>query len=118
MIRAKTLNLLKEGVENVDILVLTTKLENPYGYGRIKRDEQNNVMAIVEETECNDEEKEINEINSGIIAFSREHIEEFLSGLSASNKKGEYYLTDAIEMAHNKGLKVDTIITSSVRYLE
>ena len=113
MIRAKTLKLLKEGVENVDILVLTTKPENPYGYGRIKRDEQNNVMAIVEETECNDEEKEINEINSGIIAFSREHFEELLSGLGASNKKGEYYLTDAIEMAHNKGLKVDTIITSS-----
>ena len=113
MIRAKTLKLLKEGVEKADILVLTTKLENPYGYGRIKRDEQNNVMAIVEETECNDEEKEINEINSGIIAFSREHIEELLSGLGASNKKGEYYLTDAIEMAHKKGLKVDTIITSS-----
>ena len=70
-------------------------------------------MAIVEETECNYEEKEINEISSGIIAFSREHIEELLSGLDASNKKGEYYLTDTIEMAHNKGLKVDTIITSS-----
>jgi len=113
MIRAKTLKLLKEGVENADILVLTTKLEDPYGYGRIKRDEQNNVMAIVEETECNDEEKEINEINSGIIAFSREHIKELLSGLDASNKKGEYYLTDAIEAAYNKRLKVDTIITSS-----
>ena len=68
-------------------MVLTTKLEKPDGYGRIKRDEQNNVMAIVEESECNDEEKEINEINSGIIAFSREHIEELLSSLGASNKK-------------------------------
>jgi len=113
MIKAKTLKLLIEGVEKADILVLTTKLENPSGYGRIKRDEQNNVMAIVEETECNKEEKEINEINSGIIAFSREHLEELLSGLDASNKKGEYYLTDTIETAHNKGLSVDTVITSS-----
>ena len=113
MIKAKTLKLLIEGVEKVDILVLTTKLENPSGYGRIKRDEHNNVMAIVEETECNKEEKEITEINSGIIAFSREHLEELLSGLGASNKKGEYYLTDTIETAHNKGLRVDTVITST-----
>ena len=113
MIKAKTLKTLKEGVKNVDILVLTTKLETPTGYGRIKRDGQNNVMAIVEEAECNNEEKEINEINSGIIAFSREHLEELLSGLDASNKKGEYYLTDAIETAYNRGLSVDTIITSS-----
>ena len=113
LVKAKTLKALKEGIENADILVLTTKLEKPTNYGRIKRDEQNKVMAIVEETECNNEEKKINEINSGIIAFSREHLEELLSGLDASNKKGEYYLTDTIEMAHNKGLKVDTIITSS-----
>ena len=113
LVKAKTLKALKEGIENADILVLTTKLEKPTNYGRIKRDEQNKVMAIVEETECNNEEKKINEINSGIIAFSKEHLEELLSGLAASNKKGEYYLTDTIEMAHNKGLKVDTIITSS-----
>jgi len=113
MIKAKTLKRLQEGVVDVDILVLTTKLEKPKGYGRIKRDKQNNVMAIVEEAECNKEEKEINEINSGIIAFSREHLDELLSGLDASNKKGEYYLTDTIEKAHNRGLKVDTVITNS-----
>ena len=113
LVKAKTLKALKEGIENTDILVLTTKLEKPTNYGRIKRDEQNKVMAIVEETECNNEEKKIKEINSGIITFSKEHLEELLSGLDASNKKGEYYLTDTIEMAHNKGLKVDTIITSS-----
>ena len=113
MIKAKTLKRLKEGVESLDILVLTTKLEKPSGYGRIKRDEQNNVMAIVEEAECNNTEKEINEINSGIIAFSREHLDELLSGLDASNKKGEYYLTDTIEIAHNRGLRVDTVITNS-----
>ena len=84
-LKAKTLKRLIEGVESADILVLTTKLQKPTGYGRIKRDEQRNVMAIVEETECNKEEREINEINSGIIAFSREHLESLLSGLDASN---------------------------------
>jgi len=113
ILKAKTLKRLKEGVEDVDILVLTTTLEKPRGYGRIKRDEKNNVTAIIEETECNNKEKEINEINSGIIAFSREHLEELLLGLDASNKKGEYYLTDTIEKAHNKGLRVGTIITGS-----
>ena len=117
MVKAKTLKTLKEGVKNADILVLTTKLEKPTDYGRIKRDEQNNVMAIVEETECNNEEKEINEINSGIIAFSREHFEELLTGLDASNKKGEYYLTDTIEKAHKRGLRVETDITSSSQEL-
>ena len=113
MIKAKTLKVLKEEVQTTDILVLTTKLEKPSGYGRLKRDEKNNVMAIVEETECNNKEKEINEINSGIIAFSGDHLDELLSGLDASNKKGEYYLTDTIEKAHNQGLRVDTLITSS-----
>ena len=86
LVKAKTLKALKEGIENADILVLTTKLEKPTNYGRIKKDEQNKVMAIVEETECNNEEKKIKEINSGIITFSKEHLEELLSGLDASNK--------------------------------
>jgi len=113
LIKAQTLMSLIEGIKEADVLVLTTKVDYPCGYGRIKRGEQNKVVAIIEETECNKEEKEINEINSGIIAFSRERFEELVSDLDAGNKKGEYYLTDTIEIAHNRGLKVDAIIVGS-----
>lgn len=113
LIKAQTLTGLTEGIKEADVLVLTTKVDNPFGYGRIKRDQQNQVMAIIEEAECNKEEKEINEVNSGIIAFSGKHVEELLSSLDAGNKKGEYYLTDTIEAAHNDGLKVGAVVVGS-----
>ena len=113
LIKAQTLTGLTEGIKEADVLVLTTKVGNPFGYGRIKRDQQNQVMAIIEEAECNKEEKEINEVNSGIIAFSGQRFEKLLSSLDAGNKKGEYYLTDTIETAHNDGLKVDTVVVDS-----
>ena len=113
LIKAQTLTGLTEGIKEADVLVLTTKVDNPFGYGRIKRDQQNQVMAIIEEAECNKEEKEINEVNSGIIAFSGQHVEKLLSSLDAGNKKGEYYLTDTIETAHNDGLKVDAVVVDS-----
>ena len=113
LIRAQTLTGLTEGIKKADVLVLTTKADKPFGYGRIKRDQQNQVMAIIEEAECNKEEKEINEVNSGIIAFSGQHVEKLLSSLDAGNKKGEYYLTDTIETAHNDGLKVDAVVVDS-----
>ena len=112
LVKSNTLLNLIESLVDCDIRVLSSNTTNPTGYGRVKRDINNCVKAIIEEQEANEEEKQINEVNSGIIAFSGKHLTGLLAGLDATNTKGEYYLTDTIENAYKKGLTIKTTITS------
>ena len=112
LVKSNTLLNLIESLVDCDIRVLSSNTTNPTGYGRVKRDTNNCVKAIIEEQEANEEEKQINEVNSGIIAFSGKHLTGLLAGLDATNTKGEYYLTDTIENAYKKGLTIKTTITS------
>jgi bifunctional UDP-N-acetylglucosamine pyrophosphorylase/glucosamine-1-phosphate N-acetyltransferase len=96
--------------EQADATVLTTILENPYGYGRIVRDEKNQVTAIVEEREASDEIKKINEINSGAFVFSWNQLNPILRALKSSPRTGEYYLTDAIAALKATGAKIAAYI--------
>ncbi|WP_154224167.1 bifunctional UDP-N-acetylglucosamine diphosphorylase/glucosamine-1-phosphate N-acetyltransferase GlmU [Marinicella rhabdoformis] len=85
---------------NIDAsqFVLTAVLENPKGYGRIIRDGER-VTAIVEEKDANEAEKQVKEINSGIIQAPAKKLKNWLSQLSNDNQQGEYYLTDVIALA-------------------
>ena len=112
LVKSNTLLNLIEGLVDCDIRVLSSSATNSTGYGRVKRDTNNCVKAIIEEQETNEEEKQINEVNSGIIAFSGKHLNGLLAGLDATNTKGEYYLTDTIESAYKKGLTIKTTVTS------
>ncbi len=112
LIKSKTLQELTNSLIGCDIRVLSSNAADPKGYGRIKKDTNNCVKAIIEEQEANKKEKQINEINSGVIAFSGKHLGGLLAGLDATNSKGEYYLTDTIENAYNKGLTIKTTITN------
>ena len=112
LIKSKTLQELANNLVDCDIRVLSSNTTCPKGYGRIKKDKNNCVQAIIEEQEANKEEKQINEINSGVIAFSGKHLGDLLVGLDATNSKGEYYLTDTIENAYNKGLTIKTTVTN------
>ena len=85
--------------------VLTTRLENPKGYGRIVRT-GNRVRAIVEEKVATAAQKKIREINSGILCFSRPRLLEHLGQLSAENAQKEYLLTDLVEVFNRHRLKV------------
>ena len=85
--------------------VLTTRLENPMGYGRIVRT-GNRVRAIVEEKVATPAEKRIHEVNSGILCFSRGPLLEHLEELSAENAQREYLLTDLIGIFNRHRLKV------------
>jgi bifunctional UDP-N-acetylglucosamine pyrophosphorylase/glucosamine-1-phosphate N-acetyltransferase len=76
--------------------VLTTELENPYGYGRILRNALNELDRIVEEKDATPEEKGIKEINSGIYCFAARALKEALPKLSNNNAQREYYLTDVL----------------------
>lgn len=94
---------------NNSATIITAELENPLGYGRIVRDENNNVMKIVEDRDATEVEKEIREINSGMYCFNIKDLESALGELDNNNSQGEYYLTDTIEILIKKGLKVGAV---------
>lgn len=88
-----------------DVSVLTTVVEHPYGYGRVVRD-GDDVACIVEEKDASSAQREIKEINTGIYAFAAPLAFELLQQLSNDNAQGEYYLTDIIALARQRGGKV------------
>ena len=85
---------------------LTAFVDNPFGYGRIVKNNQE--IKIVEEKDCSEEEKAINEINSGIYCFRTEFLTENIDNLNTENAQGEFYLTDLIGIANNQ--KQDIVI--------
>jgi bifunctional UDP-N-acetylglucosamine pyrophosphorylase / glucosamine-1-phosphate N-acetyltransferase len=89
--------------------VLTTVVEDPFGYGRIVRGPSGQVERIVEERDASGEERAIKEINSGIYAFALEPLFASLHLLASDNAQGEYYLTDLVAMYHQRKLRVETL---------
>ncbi|WP_374321330.1 bifunctional UDP-N-acetylglucosamine diphosphorylase/glucosamine-1-phosphate N-acetyltransferase GlmU [Pseudoxanthomonas kaohsiungensis] len=79
--------------------VLVAEPADPAGYGRIVRDPQGRVAAIVEHRDADDEQRRIRTINTGIIAAESDSLKRWLSRLSSDNSQGEYYLTDVFAMA-------------------
>lgn len=79
-----------------DATVISAKVKNSFGYGRIVRDENDNIKAIVEENDADEATKLIDEVNSGAYCFSADVLCDVLTKITPNNKKGEYYLTDAI----------------------
>ncbi len=108
LIEADTLQRLLQKVGPEQLALLTVKLDDPTGYGRIVRDARGEVQAIVEHKDASDEQKAIREGNTGILAVPGSRIGEWLGRLSNSNAQGEYYLTDVIAMAVADGLRVAT----------
>lgn len=86
--------------------VITATLDNADGYGRIVRDSDDSVLKIVEQKDATDEEKKINEINSGMYVFDAESLLYALEKLTPNNAQGEYYLTDTLEILLNAGKKI------------
>ncbi len=89
--------------------VLTLQTPTPTGLGRIIRDPGGSVTAIVEEKDASAEQKAITEINTGIMAIRMPFLRDALSRLNNNNAQGEYYLTDIIAIANDKGLGVHAV---------
>ncbi|WP_286263795.1 bifunctional UDP-N-acetylglucosamine diphosphorylase/glucosamine-1-phosphate N-acetyltransferase GlmU [Thalassotalea atypica] len=87
--------------------LLTVYLQDPTGYGRIIR-ENEEVVGIVEQKDASAEQLEINECNTGILLANGGDLKRWLSNLSNDNAQGEYYLTDIIAMAHQEGMAITT----------
>lgn len=90
--------------------VLTMEPANPFGYGRIVRDESGNVCGIVEEKDCTDEQRAIRECNSGVFCFSAPALLSHLDKLDRNNAQGEYYLTDMLALLAADGLTVSSMV--------
>ncbi|WP_215407477.1 bifunctional UDP-N-acetylglucosamine diphosphorylase/glucosamine-1-phosphate N-acetyltransferase GlmU [Vibrio gigantis] len=108
LISPETIENLLDAQPNGGIALLTVVLDNPMGYGRIIR-RNGPVVAIVEQKDATDEQKLINEINTGVMVATGGDLKRWLSGLSNDNAQGEYYLTDVIAAAHDEGRAVEAV---------
>lgn len=86
--------------------VLTAQAPNPYGYGRIIRDDQDNVLRIVEQKDGSPEDLKVKEINTGVFCFDNQLLFEALTHVDNQNAQGEYYLTDVLEILRNEGQRI------------
>jgi bifunctional UDP-N-acetylglucosamine pyrophosphorylase/glucosamine-1-phosphate N-acetyltransferase len=108
LIEVETLQRLLKKVAPQQLGLLTVELDDPTGYGRIVRDADGKVTAIVEQKDANEAERAITEGNTGILALPFAQLGGWMSRLSNNNAQGEYYLTDVIAMAVSDGLVVAT----------
>ena len=107
LIRGETLARMIGSVDSDSLSLLTVKLDDPTGYGRIVR-ANNAVEKIVEQKDATAKELKINEANTGIMAVKGGLLATWLAALKSDNSQNEYYLTDIIEMAVKDGVNVNT----------
>lgn len=90
--------------------VITAIADEPYGYGRIVR-ENGEIVRIVEQKDASEDEQKITEVNSGMYFFDIQKLKESLSKITNDNSQGEYYITDVIEIMLSEGEKVGAYVT-------
>jgi len=108
LIEVETLQRLLKQVGPEQLGLLTVELDDPTGYGRIVRDADGKVVAIVEQKDADEATRAITEGNTGILAVPGKRLGDWTGRLSNNNAQGEYYLTDVIAMAVSDGLIVAT----------
>ncbi|MES0881965.1 bifunctional UDP-N-acetylglucosamine diphosphorylase/glucosamine-1-phosphate N-acetyltransferase GlmU [Roseibium sp. SCP14] len=114
LVTPQTISKVRQGLQNgADLVVLGFETEKPFGYGRLLI-ENGRLVAIREERDASDEERKIRLCNSGIMGFSGKHALSLFEAIGNDNAKGEYYLTDAVEIANERGLKVIAVAGSEV----
>ncbi|MDQ0202125.1 bifunctional UDP-N-acetylglucosamine diphosphorylase/glucosamine-1-phosphate N-acetyltransferase GlmU [Neobacillus ginsengisoli] len=117
LIRAETMESLFKHHEELKAkaTILTAKIDDPTGYGRIIRNENGLVEKIVEHKDATDAEREINEINTGTYCFDNFALFEALKNVSNNNVQGEYYLPDVIEILKKQGEVVSAFQTEEFK---
>ncbi|MCP4482811.1 MAG: bifunctional UDP-N-acetylglucosamine diphosphorylase/glucosamine-1-phosphate N-acetyltransferase GlmU [bacterium] len=113
LITEKTLTKLLTAHETTQntVTILTAITGTPFSYGRIKRDATGNIGAIIEEKDASDEERNIQEINSGVYVFNFKALISAIDQVDCKNTKNEYYLTDAIKIIYQNSGKIGAYVT-------
>ena len=106
LIQPETIERLRS-VAGDGMAILTTVLRNPFGYGRILR-QKGRIVAIVEQKDATEGQKQIREVNTGIMLLPTARLAGWLSELKTSNAQGEYYLTDVIGLAVRDGVRINS----------
>ena len=96
-----------QSLEN-KLALMSVQLEQPFGYGRILRDQNNRVVGIVEQKDASDEQKRITEVNTGILAANGATVKKLLDRIDNKNSQGEYYLTDIFALAAQDKIEITT----------
>lgn len=109
LLQADTLAPLLDSADRDELAVLTARLDDPFGYGRIVRDETGAVREIVEERDADEAVRQINEVNTGVMAAPVERLAQWIPRIESDNSQGEYYLTDILALAVADGVKVRTV---------
>lgn len=114
LISDETLRCLMNAMPQDGLSLLTANVQEPFGYGRIKRDEHGQVRAIVEERDATDNERAIREINAGVYCVPARYLNAWLPKLKNNNHQSELYLTDMIGFAVNEKLSIATVHPASL----
>ena len=103
--------------DNHDAVILTMIPKDPFGYGRVIKDDSGLATEIIEEKDANPEQKKINEVFTGIMIIKGEMLLSSLDKVNNNNAAGEYYLTDVIKIASKKGVKINPIVVEETEVL-
>ncbi|MGG1680134.1 bifunctional UDP-N-acetylglucosamine diphosphorylase/glucosamine-1-phosphate N-acetyltransferase GlmU [Neobacillus sp. NRS-1170] len=116
LIKAETMESLFKHHEELaaKATILTARIDDPTGYGRIIRNEKGLVEKIVEHKDATEDERKVNEINTGTYCFDNAALFEALKNVSNDNVQGEYYLPDVIEILKNQGEIVTAFQTETI----
>lgn len=114
LIQVETLQQLVHLAGESALALLTVKLDNPYGYGRIVRDAKGHVLRIVEEKDTTTTERDILEVNTGVLACKGGLLRGWINALENNNSQGEYYLTDVVALAVADNVPVHAFVTANV----
>ncbi|MEO5989811.1 MAG: NTP transferase domain-containing protein [Candidatus Eisenbacteria bacterium] len=120
LLTARTLHGLLEmhAASGASVTVLSMRLPDPKGYGRIVRSSDgSSIDRIVEEKDASPEHKQLNEVNSGIYVFAYPRLLDVLSRLTADNSQGEYYLTDTVSLLQARGAKAAVVCADDYQEL-
>lgn len=114
LLRAATLAGLVRAHRSADVAatLLSARLDDPTGYGRVVRDRDDNVARVVEDADATAEELAVSEVNTSIYCFRHGLLAPALRRLSPANAQGEYYLTDVVSVLHDAGYRVASVVSA------
>ena len=118
LIRPTTINAMLEVVSDTQMGLLTVDLDNPHGYGRIVRSDEGAIEAIVEQKDATQEQLEITEVNTGVLALQARHLRQWLPQITNDNAQKEYYLTDLIAIACSHDVEIVSVNPDSAAEVE